>query len=176
MKIDPSQINFQISQIKRQKEFAEKGNQAEKRPFSTSKLQELERKEEALLRELRRRDREVKAHEMAHLMAAGPYALSGAQYKTVKGPDGRLYAVAGEVKIDTSPERDPEKTLEKARIIKKAALAPRDPSPQDRLVALKAAQMEAQALAELAKEKLENQARVSPREAAQTYKKFQTSS
>ncbi len=175
MKIDPGQINFQIAQIKRQKELAERENTAENRVFSTPRLQELKSKEETLLRELRQRDREVRAHEMAHLAVAGPYALSGAQYKTVKGPDGRLYAIAGEVKIDTSPERDPEKTLEKARIIKRAALAPKNPSPQDRLIALKAAQMETKALAEITKEKLENQARVSPREAAQTYKKFQSS-
>ena len=40
------------------------------------------------------------------------------------GPDGQLYAVAGEVAIDTSPDpSDPEKTLQKARVIEAAANA-----------------------------------------------------
>ncbi len=113
--------------------------------------------EKKLLQELKARDREVRAHERAHLLAAGPYARA-MSLKTIKGPDGKQYAVAGEVKIDTSPiPRDPEKTLEKARKIKRAALAPLHPSAQDLRVAATADQMAQKALMEIIKQRLENQ-------------------
>jgi hypothetical protein len=89
-------------------------------------------------------------------MAAGPYARGAPHYEYVRGPDGRLYAVAGEVKIDTSPvPGDPEATLEKARAIKRAALAPANPSPQDRRVAALADRMAAKALMEIQKKHME---------------------
>ncbi len=116
----------------------------------------LELKEERLLTKLRQVDRQVRAHELAHLMAAGPYARGGPHYEFVRGPDGKLYAVAGEVKIDTSPvPGDPEATLEKARAIKRAALAPANPSPQDRMVAALADRMAAKAMMEIQKQHLE---------------------
>jgi SprA-related family len=88
-------------------------------------------------------DRHVRAHEQAHLAAAGPYATSSPSYSYTVGPDGKLYAVAGEVSLDVSPDpSDPRKTIEKARAIEAAANAPVDPSPQDRMVAAQAAQME----------------------------------
>ncbi len=69
----------------------------------------------------------------------------------MKGPDGLNYAVGGEVAIDTSPvSGDPEATLRKAQIIRAAASAPAEPSPQDRRVAAQAASREAAAQAELA--------------------------
>lgn len=99
---------------------------------------------------LKARDREVRAHEMAHLAAAGGLATSGASFSYQRGPDGVSYAVGGEVKIDTSSGSNPEETLRKAQIIRAAALAPAEPSGQDRAVAAKASQMEAQARAEQA--------------------------
>lgn len=93
-------------------------------------------------------DQKVRAHEQAHLAAAAGLAISPAQFQYVRGPDGRLYAVAGEVSIDVSPAQTPEATIDKARRIQAAALAPADPSPQDRAVAAAAAQMAAQAQAE----------------------------
>jgi hypothetical protein len=66
-----------------------------------------------------------------------------------------MYAVSGEVKIDTSPEKDPEATIRKMQKVRKAALAPAQPSATDRSVAAKASQIEAQARAELAQEKAE---------------------
>lgn len=108
----------------------------------------------ALLK-LAQTDREVRAHEQAHLAAAGPYARGGATFTFERGPDGRLYAVAGEVAIDTSPVAgDPAETLRKAEAIRAAALAPADPSTQDRAVAAAAAQMAAVAQAELAQQRV----------------------
>jgi SprA-related family len=85
--------------------------------------------------ELQRRDREVRAHEQAHKAAGG--SLTGSpSFKTERGPDGKSYAVSGEVKIDTSPvPNNPEATIRKLEQVKRAALAPANPSGQDRRVA-----------------------------------------
>lgn len=95
--------------------------------------------EEAVRREidaLQARDREVRAHEQAHLAAAGQYASGGIQYTFERGPDGRMYAVGGQVSVDTSEiPGDPQATLLKAQTLRRAALAPAEPSGQDRAVA-----------------------------------------
>ena len=87
---------------------------------------------------------------MAHLSAAGGFALGGASFRYQTGPDGVRYAVAGEVPIDISAvQGDPQASLNKAETIRKAALAPANPSTQDQCVAAKAAAMSAKANAEL---------------------------
>jgi len=106
--------------------------------------------------ELKSRDREVRSHEQAHLAAAGPYARGGPTYEYSIGPDGRQYAVGGEVQIDVSPVADdPEATIRKAQVVRAAASAPAEPSGQDRQVAAAAAQMEANARAELQQQRTE---------------------
>ena len=105
---------------------------------------------EQIIRELSARDREVRAHEQAHKAAAGQLAQGAPTYSYQRGPNGQLYAVGGEVKIDTAPvSGDPEATLRKAEQIKRAALAPANPSAQDRAVAAQATQMATQARAEM---------------------------
>lgn len=105
-----------------------------------------------VIQELKARDREVRAHEQAHLSALGPYAKGGARFQDQVGPDGQQYAVGGEVSVDVSPEKSPEATIAKAETIRRGALAPAEPSGQDRQVAAQATQMETQARAELSKE------------------------
>lgn len=102
-----------------------------------------------LISALKLRDTEVSAHERAHSSVGGQYAGSpNYSYKT--GPDGVKYAVSGEVSIDTSRiAGDPQATLQKAQQIKAAALAPVEPSGQDRKVAAKADQMATAARSEL---------------------------
>lgn len=107
------------------------------------------------IEQLKQRDREVRAHEQAHLAAGAGYVRGGVSYSFRRGPDGRQYAVGGEVSIDTSKERDPAATLRKAETVKAAALAPANPSPQDMRIAAKAAQMAAQARQELAQQQRE---------------------
>ncbi len=103
-------------------------------------LQELQR--------LRITEQRVKAHEMAHKIAAGD--LGGApKYKYKKGPDGKMYIVGGEVPLRVRKGRTPEETIEIARKLRRAALAPADPSPQDRAVAARATAMEMQARLEI---------------------------
>ena len=111
---------------------------------------ELSADEKRELDKLKARDREVRAHEAAHKAAAGSLARGGAQFETETGPDGRRYAVGGEVSIDTSRvPGDPEATLHKAQTIRRAANAPVQPSAQDRAVAAQETRMEAEARQEL---------------------------
>ena len=110
----------------------------------------LSEEEAAQVDELEKRDREVRQHEQAHLAAAGPYARGGASYTYQSGPDGKRYAVGGEVQIDTAPvPNDPQATISKMQVVRRAALAPAEPSGQDRKVAAEASQKEQQARAEL---------------------------
>lgn len=113
----------------------------------------LTKSEQQVVRELQRRDAEVRQHEAAHVNAAGGYVRGGPSYEYQRGPDGKLYAVGGEVSLDTSAEKDPEATIKKMQVVRRAALAPMDPSGQDRAVAAQAAQAEMQARLELARER-----------------------
>ncbi|TWT34255.1 putative metalloprotease CJM1_0395 family protein [Blastopirellula retiformator] len=116
----------------------------------SSGLTELSPEETQQVQELKSRDREVRQHEQAHLAAAGGFALGGPTYTYQNGPDGQQYAIGGEVQIDTSPiEGDPEATIAKARIIRAAALAPAEPSSQDKAVAAAATQLMQSAQQEL---------------------------
>lgn len=114
--------------------------------------QQLSEEEQRQVQRLKTTDQKVRLHEQAHLAQAAGLSVGGASFQYVRGPDGRQYAVAGEVQIDVSPEATPEETIDKAQRIRAAALAPADPSPADRAVAAAAAQMEAQARAEIARE------------------------
>ncbi len=105
--------------------------------------------EEKEVRRLKQRHQEVTRHEEAHYRAAGRYALSPPSYDYAEGPDGHRYRVGGEVRIDMAEEPHPEDTLDKARVIKKAALAPADPSPEDRRIAARADRMMQKAREEL---------------------------
>ncbi|WP_271273397.1 putative metalloprotease CJM1_0395 family protein [Aliamphritea hakodatensis] len=101
------------------------------------------------IQQLATRDREVRQHEQAHASAGGAHA-GAPSYEYRKGPDGRLYAVSGEVSIDTSAvPNDPQATLEKAEIVLRAALAVSEPSGADRAVAARATALAEQARAEL---------------------------
>ncbi|WP_051303092.1 putative metalloprotease CJM1_0395 family protein [Psychromonas aquimarina] len=97
-------------------------------------------------------DAEVIAHERAHASVGGQYAGTP-HYDYQTGPDGVKYAVSGEVSIDTSRvPNDPQATLRKAQQIKAAALAPAEPSSQDRRVAAKAGQMASDARSDIQQE------------------------
>lgn len=93
-----------------------------------------------LIEQLKQTDRNVRQHEMAHQITGGAYT-GGATYEYEIGPDGKKYAVAGEVPIDYGPiPGDPQATIEKMQTVIAAALAPADPSPKDVQVAAQARQ------------------------------------
>ncbi|NVM23850.1 MAG: hypothetical protein HWN68_18980 [Desulfobacterales bacterium] len=106
-----------------------------------------------VLRLLKRRDGQVRAHEQAHMAAGAGLVMGGPHYIYRRGPDGNLYAVGGDVKIDASEAGTPEKTIMKMQRVKAAALAPAGPSSQDRRVAARAASKAARARMELASQR-----------------------
>jgi len=111
----------------------------------------LTEQETAELQKLAARDREVRAHEAAHKGAAGPYG-GATEYTYTRGPNGKQYATGGEVAIDLSTPSDPQEALRKAQTIQRAALAPAQPSGQDRAVAAQAANMATEARVALQKQ------------------------
>ncbi|MGI1680021.1 MAG: catalase [Cellvibrionaceae bacterium] len=154
-------------QQKEKKEIAEKAfledekeeSQPSKQGLGKSDLEKTEQQEEMekqqleedqkIIQELSARDREVRNHERAHAAVGGQHA-GAPSYTYERGPDGIGYAVGGEVSISTSKVAgNPQATIEKAQQVRRAALAPAEPSPQDRRVAASASQMEAEARQEL---------------------------
>ena len=143
---------------------------SEKNPFSlnstsdekdgesaTSVKPDLTPDQQRKMEQLKSRDRAVRAHEAAHMAAAAGLVRSGASFSYQTGPDGQRYAVGGEVSIDTSSvANNPEATLAKASQIQAAALAPADPSAQDRAVAASAARMAMEARIQLAQQQLQS--------------------
>lgn len=107
---------------------------------------ELTDEEKKQVEELKQRDQEVRQHEAAHQSAAGDLAVGGPHYTYETGPDGKQYATGGEVKIAVGSGDTPEEKLKNAQQAARAALAPAEPSGQDRAVAAEAQQtaMEAQ--------------------------------
>ena len=94
--------------------------------------------------ELQQRDAHVRSHEAAH-QAAGGDLTGPASFSYELGPDGRSYAVGGEVPISMREGDTPEQTIAIAQQVRAAALAPADPSGQDLRVAAEASAMEARA-------------------------------
>ncbi|MFA6506909.1 MAG: putative metalloprotease CJM1_0395 family protein [Treponemataceae bacterium] len=96
------------------------------------------------------RDREVKAHEQAHLAVLGGAAASGIQYDTQTGPGGESVAVGGRIAVDMAEvPGDPAATLRKARSIIAAAYAPGVSSAADVRTAANAYEMARKASAEM---------------------------
>ena len=147
MKISPSQVHTFISPNRLQKpDIPEE---------STNSLKQ-GTEEQAETAKLQKRDQEVRSHEQAHISAAGGLARGGATFSFQRGPDGKQYAIGGEVNIDTSPvSGNPQATIRKAQQIRAAALAPANPSAQDRAVAASASALETKAQREIQKEEQE---------------------
>lgn len=105
--------------------------------------------EEKVISELQSRDKEVRAHEAAHASVGG--STTGApSYSFETGPDGKRYAVDGEVSVDLSTVAgNPQATISKMQRVYAAALAPAQPSAQDLRVANSATKKILQAQSEL---------------------------
>lgn len=105
--------------------------------------------EKQIIRSLASRDKEVRSHESAHASVGG--VIAGAPSYTYEiGPDGKKYAVEGEVSVDVTPvPGDPKETIAKMNRVQAAALAPTNPSAQDVRVAATAAAIILEAQAEV---------------------------
>lgn len=116
---------------------------------------ELTPDERRMVAELQLRDREVRSHEAAHKAAGGGH-VGGASYTYQQGPDGRQYAIGGEVPVDLSTSGgSPEAIIAKMEQVRAAALAPADPSPQDYAVAAAADAIAAEARRDLQQQESE---------------------
>jgi len=159
----PQPVTYEKPQPQQQQTTSEAGqnNQdngedpsAGKENAESRQQEQQQRSEKQELDKLKQRDREVRAHEQAHAATGGQYA-GAPSYEFESGPDGRQYAVGGEVSIDISEEKTAEATLRKMQQVRAAALAPAEPSSQDLRVASEATQKASEARAEIAKENTE---------------------
>jgi len=117
--------------------------------YTASTLTPEQQRQVATLQQI---ERNVVAHEQAHMAAGHEVITSGPNYTYTYGPDGKRYATGGEVGIDTSPERTPEANIDKGILIQAAALAPKDPSPQDYQVAAIGGRLETQGRSDLSQQ------------------------
>lgn len=118
-------------------------------------IKELTQGQKQQISELKARDLEVKVHEQAHIGAAAGLNTSAPNYEYETGPDGKRYAVGGEVNISFVESKDPASNIANAQKMKNAALAPAQPSGQDYSVARHADSIVAQAQKELTQQKME---------------------
>ena len=135
-------------EAKNEKKSEEKKAEEAKRSSNPDELSEDEKR---LVKDLASRDSEVKAHEAAH-QAAGGGMTGAATYTYQQGPDGKMYAIGGEVSISTPTSSNPDEAIKNARTVMASAMAAGDPSAQDFAVAASAKVMEMKALAQKAKE------------------------
>lgn len=143
------------SSLSAQSDAAFNEEQSAKDKQQKAQEQQTLEQEQREIAQLSARDREVRAHEQAHAAVGGQYA-GAPQYQFERGPDGVNYAVGGEVSIDVSRAGTPQETIQKMQVVKRAALAPAEPSAQDRRVASQAARLEAEARKALVVESHEN--------------------
>lgn len=145
----PADSTSSVSASKTEKDKKSDSTSTEKTTFKVgSPVKELPEEVQKEVEKLKARDLEVKQHEQAH-QRVGAGITGQAEYSYKAGPDGKQYAVGGSVSIDMSEEATPEATISKAGLIRRTALAPKDPSSQDLKVAQEASQMETEARAEL---------------------------
>jgi hypothetical protein len=114
------------------------------KPYSPADQTKKDPQVEAAIQQLKSIEEKVKAHEAAHKSAGG--AMTGpVSYTYTRGPDGKNYITGGEVPISVTPGKTPQETISRMQQVIQAALAPADPSSQDRAVASQAAAQQQQA-------------------------------
>nr|WP_321268034.1 putative metalloprotease CJM1_0395 family protein [uncultured Sulfurimonas sp.] len=150
---DKEILVYEDNPLVKEKASDEKKTQKEedKKEVEKSKpSNELTQDEERLVTALQSRDAEVKAHEAAHQSAGA--STGAATYTYQLGPDGKMYAIGGEVSISFGTGSTPQETIANAQAVIAAALAPADPSSQDMAVASSAMVMMMKAQQQLARE------------------------
>jgi hypothetical protein len=136
-------------------EDTQKKEKADKeKSASASSMDKLTVEEQQQVVALQERDTEVRGHEAAH-QAAGGGLTGGASFTYQQGPNGKQYAIGGEVSISTKGGSSPREAIANARQVIAAAMAPGNPSGQDFAVASSARMMEIKAEQQLAKQEQE---------------------
>ena len=88
---------------------------------------------ERVLEKFKRVDAQVRSHEQIH--ATIGQTTTPIAYNYQQGPDGKMYAVGGSVRFDTSIPEDPKAAAFKLDQLQKAASAPSNPSSADNTIA-----------------------------------------
>ncbi|QOY52615.1 putative metalloprotease CJM1_0395 family protein [Candidatus Sulfurimonas baltica] len=126
-------------------------NTSQKKELEKSKSsKELSQDEKRLVGDLQARDMEVRSHEAAH--QSGGAATGGASYTYQQGPDGKMYAIGGEVSVSMRGGSTPDESIRNAMAVIASAMAPSDPSSQDFAVASSARVMMMKAQQQKSKE------------------------
>lgn len=133
----------------KQKEKTGKAANNEQTAFPDKKTEE-DPQIQQVISQLKSTEEKVKAHETAHKSSGA--ATGPISYTYTRGPDGKNYITGGEVPINLSSGSTPEETIGRMQQVIQAALAPADPSPQDRAVASQATNIKLQAQQEKAQQ------------------------
>ena len=138
-KMSISQIYTQLSSKYTQLEKIEKQEQVEsvkRKDYieESTKINNIDEKSfERVLEKFKQADAEIKSHEQIH--ASIGQTTSPISYNYQEGPDGKLYAVGGNVRLDTSIPNDPKAAAFKLDMLQKAASGPLDSSGADNTIA-----------------------------------------
>jgi len=137
-------IKNRSSYIKSKASLKQGGESHPSRSKEIETLQNLS--ERFVVERLKTIDAQVRAHEQAHMAALNGYARGAPQYTHIMGPDGRLYATGGNIDVDLRPiPGNPQATIRKARILRRAAYGPMQPSGPDMRIAAAAYRLEMEA-------------------------------
>jgi len=86
-----------------------------------------------VLEKFKNKDAEIRTHEQAH--ATIGHTTTPISYNYQEGPDGKMYAVGGSVRLDTSIPSNPKAAAFKLDMLQKAATGPADLSGADTAIA-----------------------------------------
>ena len=86
-----------------------------------------------VLEKFKNKDAEIRTHEQVH--ASIGHTTAPISYSYQQGPDGKMYAVGGSVRLETSMPDDPKAAAFKLDILQKAASAPSNTSGADNAIA-----------------------------------------
>jgi len=86
-----------------------------------------------VLEKFKNKDAEIRTHEQVH--ASIGHTTAPISYSYQQGPDGKMYAVGGSVRLETSMPDDPKAAAFKLDMLQKAASAPSNTSGADNAIA-----------------------------------------
>jgi len=105
--------------------------------FEVSSAYEVDENDyQRVLNKFKSTDSNVRAHEQTH--ASTTNTTTPIQYNYQMGPDGKLYAVGGSVRVDTSIPDDPKEASYKLDKLKKSATSVDEMSAADSAISIQA--------------------------------------
>lgn len=130
-----SQLSSKYSQLNKI-EKAEEVETTQRRDYieQSSGIDKYDEKDFAkVLEKFKQTDTNIRSHEQIH--ASIGHTTAPIAYTYQKGPDGKMYAVGGSVRLDTSIPNDPKAAAFKLDMLQKAASGPTDSSAADNTIA-----------------------------------------